>query len=604
MAKRTFMRRLDLHRINAMLMLLVMAVLCATCVFTMAEGLYVQLLNATWNTARNVAALYAQNCDQHWSIYVPITSNPEFQNVIDTFLAGSAEPNSLLKREMTAVLKNVASTKTDIAALLLYRKKADDLYLYSIEANTLLKMPDSSPYLSLLREKDTTRLHIGTRFIHVSENQRVPAYGVATNYLNHTTDMGSFCVLYRADALLSTAEQQELSTMPHILLTTGNGDVILDSLGQYDGRPFFLPGEDTARQTLSMDGESYILQRITGPRNQYILYSLTPAAAIRRLAHRYTPLILAVSGGFALISITLHLRAGSVTKKNVLRIKYGLSQIGGANPNFRFGVREICNEYDTIQRDIDRMADCIREGIRKNLEFSMKRKLAEMREIQSKFNPHFLYNAIDAIRANIERNGDSESAEMLVLLSAIFRSLLSSALFVTIQEEISFIELYLSLYRMRFGDAFRVQYNIDSQLMHCGILRNLMQPVVENYFVHGFDSRRADNRLWIAVKAENGGLHIDIANNGHPIPQERLNALRELLSHAEREQQPAGKYYGLAGIHRQIRLFYGPQYGICVQDAPQGAAVCVSLRIARMSVEEHEVAFQEMHPGLSPEKRA
>lgn len=115
MAKRTFMRRLDLHRINAMLMLLVMAVLCATCVFTMAEGLYVQLLNATWNTARNVAALYAAKlrptlvhlCSHHQQSRISKCNRH--------FLAGSAEPNSLLKREMTAVLKNVASTKTDIA---------------------------------------------------------------------------------------------------------------------------------------------------------------------------------------------------------------------------------------------------------------------------------------------------------------------------------------------------------------------------------------------------------------------------------------------------------------------------------------------------------
>ena len=76
MAKRTFMRRLDLHRINAMLMLLVMAVLCATCVFTMAEGLYVQLLNATWNKARNVARLCSQNCDQHCPFMFPSPAIP------------------------------------------------------------------------------------------------------------------------------------------------------------------------------------------------------------------------------------------------------------------------------------------------------------------------------------------------------------------------------------------------------------------------------------------------------------------------------------------------------------------------------------------------
>jgi len=220
----------------------------------------------------------------------------------------------------------------------------------------------------------------------------------------------------------------------------------------------------------------------------------------------------------------------------------------------------------------------------------MSRKITEtsLAEIQSKFNPHFLYNFLESLREKIYFSGDHESADALVTLSSIFRKLVSGETFVTIRDEISFCDMYISLFKNHYSHDLDVIYDIDNEVLNYGIIRNLLQPLVENYFIHGIDYHDSSRR-YISIKGsllDNQYIVITYEDNGLGMSHDELEKLKQQLS----SNNPANSY-GLKSIYRRIQLFYGKNCGIkLTTNNPSG--LIVQVKIKKMTLEEHKLKLQ------------
>ena len=160
-----------------------------------------------------------------------------------------------------------------------------------------------------------------------------------------------------------------------------------------------------------------------------------------------------------------------------------------------------------------------------------------------------------------------------------------------VQDELAFCSSYFSLFHSPSSDNLQVVYDVDSSLLFCGIIRNLLQPVIENYFVHGFDPSSSQNHIIIRC-AENGPeyIKITIIDDGFGINANRLEEIRAAMNASD----DSGKQsYGLKNLARRIQLFYGPECGLSIGNN-QERGVCVSLKIRRLSCEQHESLFQEL----------
>lgn len=109
-------------------------------------------------------------------------------------------------------------------------------------------------------------------------------------------------------------------------------------------------------------------------------------------------------------------------------------------------------------------------------------------------------------------------------------------------------------------------------------MRNILQPLIENYFEHGLDSRRADNYLKLsgAVVNENE-IRLTIQDNGRGISDENLAKLRSQLSAPIAHQDTS---YGLKNLHQRIQLCYGKKFGLLIEHSiDNGLAVSICLPI-------------------------
>ena len=138
--------------------------------------------------------------------------------------------------------------------------------------------------------------------------------------------------------------------------------------------------------------------------------------------------------------------------------------------------------------------------------------------LQSQMNPHFIFNAMNAIQKLMVKdtmeNALGYMAKFAKLIRMIFE--ISGQQSIPLEEEISFLKLYLDLEKLRFKDKVTIEFQIDEALLDdfYFIPPLLIQPIIENSFKHGLMHKETPGYLKIEFKKENGYLYVCVEDNG------------------------------------------------------------------------------------------
>lgn len=138
---------------------------------------------------------------------------------------------------------------------------------------------------------------------------------------------------------------------------------------------------------------------------------------------------------------------------------------------------------------------------------------AQLENLRSQFQPHFLFNALNSIVAVVDENKD-KAQNMLVQLSDILRSSISNNIRCeqSLADEVRFLEKYLNIEKIRFETQLEYSFNIDPDFEQTKIPCLILQPLVENAIKHGFKRNRGI--LKIVITTDKGTNTIKVANNG------------------------------------------------------------------------------------------
>ncbi|MEL7882864.1 sensor histidine kinase [Serratia marcescens] len=173
---------------------------------------------------------------------------------------------------------------------------------------------------------------------------------------------------------------------------------------------------------------------------------------------------------------------------------------------------------------------------------------AEMRALQSKINPHFLFNALNAISSSIRLNPDT-ARQLIINLSRYLRyNLELNDELIDIRKELHQIQDYIAIEQARFGAKLTVIYDIDDDVS-VRIPSLLIQPLVENAIVHGIQPCKGKGVVVIAVKDQGDRVKISVKDTGHGINQETIDRVA-------RNELP-GHNIGLLNVHHRVSLLYG-----------------------------------------------
>lgn len=211
----------------------------------------------------------------------------------------------------------------------------------------------------------------------------------------------------------------------------------------------------------------------------------------------------------------------------------------------------------------------------------LRQKQAEYLALQNQINPHFLYNALEAIRTDALLADCGEIAETTEALATFFRYTISNVQeYVTFSDELDNAENYFTIQRCRFGDKISMKLDMENEkLLEARMPKLILQPLVENAVSHGLEGKLGYGAVRIVVENSDRTLFLRVRDDGVGIPDEQVERLNRQFSEntgAAAEQQRGG--IALRNVNSRIRLVFGEDYGLRIFSAEGvGTECCVTL---------------------------
>lgn len=227
-------------------------------------------------------------------------------------------------------------------------------------------------------------------------------------------------------------------------------------------------------------------------------------------------------------------------------------------------IGELVHVYNMMIKHIKLLVeDNINSKVREQELMTLKMQ-AELNMLQQQINPHFLYNTLEVINMQVRCMGKSDVSKMLEALAQIFRFCTrTDNKVVLLKQEINHVRNYIMIQQMRFKDKFEVEWNLQEKSLEIGVLKLILQPIVENAINHGLYEYTSGGIIAISTRIKDNFLYIIVSDNGIGMRETELNRLIDSLVSSTHEADErdcnvskCGNGIALRNVYRRLQIHY------------------------------------------------
>ena len=189
---------------------------------------------------------------------------------------------------------------------------------------------------------------------------------------------------------------------------------------------------------------------------------------------------------------------------------------------------------------------------------------AQLAALRGQMEPHFMYNTLNSIAGLVRDQHGDQAVSMIVGLSEFLRRASQDSLRsqVSLAEEVEYLQRYLDIEKVRFGDRLQIAVKIPHDLLTAQVPSLLLQPLAENAIKHGIAKLSGGGTVRIAGARRNGSLRLTVTNDVLDMP-------------ANRDAAPLG--VGMANLRTRLRILYGDESDLQLTRIDAGVEVAVTL---------------------------
>lgn len=233
--------------------------------------------------------------------------------------------------------------------------------------------------------------------------------------------------------------------------------------------------------------------------------------------------------------------------------KAGLPELDHLNEEF----------YYTVQK--------LKDYIRKLQEVEQEKAREELLALQYQINPHFLYNSLNSIRWMALMTNNTKVADSLVTLSKVIMPILRNPDFTwELKNELEFLKNYMDMMEIRYGNSMDYQLECEENLEEEIIPRFILQPVIENCFVHG-GSNTEIRKIFLRIKKRDK-FYIEVQNTGVHLSEEKLDEITQGMH----MQEKTGNHIGLSNVYKRIKFLYEETGDVSITSDETGVFVHIT----------------------------
>ncbi len=393
-----------------------------------------------------------------------------------------------------------------------------------------------------------------------------------------------------ARELLSSFEYLDYASEDVLLLDGQGRQLAAKNLGAMGGVPWFYGALDLGASygsvNADLDGARYQLIYYRMPETGWLLVKQIPFEVYTDRVNRLRAVTLTTAGIVLLGVLGLHTLWAMRFSRPLKQTGLALERARNGDLSVRMTEPSGIYEYELMRTEFNRMIQSIQELLARTKSLEHERITLELQNLQSKLNPHMIFNSITAIRWMAAMSGADKVSDMLVELAELIRPVFAEwRLTWTLREELAYVRHYVRLLQLRYSAVFTLEVHVPDEMLALELPCFTLQPLLENSCEHGARPEKPIH-IQLDVEVEGDGIALRVRDNGRGMTEEMTEALR---LHTRDADMPDGTVLkpalghsgiGLRNVHRRLRMYGGEGCGLTIQ-SEAGVGTCITVRVRR-----------------------
>lgn len=231
------------------------------------------------------------------------------------------------------------------------------------------------------------------------------------------------------------------------------------------------------------------------------------------------------------------------------------------------------DEAGELHANFQKMMQQIQFLIGENYKKQLLIKESEYKTLQAQVNPHFLYNTLESINWSAKIAGEKKISQMAESLGFVLRSSINMKdSLITLEEELSIVDHYLTIQSYRFEDRLQFDKNVPAELRKIEVPKFILQPIVENSIRYGLQEMVGVCKIQLVAEKKNDTLELNLSDNGPGMDESYLRKIEK------GNYEPKGTGLGLKNINERIKILFGESYGLTIK-SEKGVGTLITIRV-------------------------
>lgn len=262
-----------------------------------------------------------------------------------------------------------------------------------------------------------------------------------------------------------------------------------------------------------------------------------------------------------IISTLLSILITRQFSRPIKKLNETMTQFGKGDLNVTYKVHS-GDEIGTLGNSFNLMAENINELLEKVSSEKILKKEAELKSLRMQINPHFLYNTLETVNWMARVKGIPEVGDIVKSLAEMMRYSIDGSEFSDLESELNNISNYLEIQKKRYGKSLIVKHLISEELLNVKTPKLILQPIIENALVHGFEETEQEQLLIIEARKVDSYLLVNIIDNGCGMSEEKLQEVRKKIQ--DTSSNDSEQHIGLQNVNLRLKRYYEELEGLKV----------------------------------------
>ena len=244
------------------------------------------------------------------------------------------------------------------------------------------------------------------------------------------------------------------------------------------------------------------------------------------------------------------------------------------------------DEVAVIQRRFKALISRINELHTEIRRTQQQKSTFRMELLQSRINPHLLYNSLSVIKWNAQWNKDEKTIELIDCMTKYYRMALNKGKnVIRMSDELEMIRQYVRINEYSYTSTYFLDIDCEEQILTAYTIKHLLQPIVENSILHGLNGMETGGKISIYGWRDKDLIYICVSDNGRGMEPEKI---AQILS-----MKYSTNYggYGIKNLIKRIDMYYGEDCGLSI-DSELGRGTQITVKIRALEEKELEESLE------------